>query len=338
MKRYFHLFKSQEGWIKALVGAVILLALGGGVVLALRGGSPFRPKPEVVLSRAYQKMVGLKSWHVQSREEVKGVEGTSGDFVYNLDLSFDNRQPKSQKGEGSFDIRGESGKNSFSVKGEIKRIGEITYQKLTDLRSSQTSQSQEILLLAMKGRWFKFDPKKIKEFLKIFPAEQREKLEKEIGENEEYWKRLSGLMNNKNLYVVEKQLPDDKIGHKKAYHYLVRINTSQFKKEVSKLLSPMPELKGMDKLNQFFEEVSQAKGDLWIGKRDLYIYRIKIAKKIETSSGQKILLSIEVDYSKFNQPFQIKPPADSVGIEELIKEIIYLEKGGYKAKSPSSKP
>ncbi|MFH1671609.1 MAG: hypothetical protein ABH889_02450 [Candidatus Portnoybacteria bacterium] len=76
-------------------------------------------------------------------------------------------------------------------------------------------------------------------------------------------------------------------------------------------------------LNDFLEKVGDITAEVWIGKQDNLLYRIKSEKEIDLNQfGEEgnLVLTLDINFSEFNKPTKVDPPEDSKTIEELFPE------------------
>jgi len=159
-----------------------------------------------------------------------------------------------------------------------------------------------------------------------------------------------------DLLKIKEVLPDKKIDGVEVYHYVVVLDKEGVKKTVPELIeifekmflmgleqqkdewfSEMLErqweeskkemLAGLDEgLDYFFERAGEFSAELWIGKEDYYLYKIKFEKLIDINKFDPreeitLRLGFDMNYSNFNQPIIIEPPQDYKTLDEIL---IYL--------------
>lgn len=94
----------------------------------------------------------------------------------------------------------------------------------------------------------------------------------------------------------------------------------------------------LQELDEFLEKMKEITFELWIGKRDFYLYRIKFDQIIDIAEfipeefllekpeeRLKLVLGFDVYYSNFNQPLKIEPPEEYKTLEEIFSPMIIEE-------------
>jgi hypothetical protein len=323
---------------------IVLAILGVGITLATRLWdplwNPFRPEPEEVIEKMSTEMGGLKTIHsrtkidMSSREEAKEVFKLSLDFTNDLDKT-DSQNPKSA---GEFYLNFEAEEIGIAFGGEGKTIGKDFYLKLTIVPSIPES---PINVNQLKDQWIKIDEESIRNLLESSGAPiDTSEIEKAKEKQKEILQRFQTLIKGKKLYIVKKEFPDEKIGNLKTYHYLVALNKEEIKKLIPELLKeliktgifPQPptetewqefEKEFPKKFDEFFAKIGDIEGEIWIGKKDLYLYEIKGEKEIDLSKFEegakgKITAKLDTDFSNFNQPLKIETPTEFKTLEEIF--------------------
>jgi Mor family transcriptional regulator len=298
------------------------------------------------------RMEKLKTLHSEGKIDwsVKDVEEP-----FSLSLNFksdiDGKDPQTPKSEVNFGLLMEAEEKEFSIGGETKTIGKTSYYRLTKLTFPKEEIPLEaepmlnLVIKLIKDKWLKIDPESILNALRKIAEMTGEELPPEIEEQfkkfsqiqEKIQKKIEELLRGKKFFLPKKELPDEKIGEKKLYHYLVSLNKEELKKTIVELLKAMSEIIGkpieeeeikefQEEFDKFFEKIGGIEAEIWIGKKDLYLYKIKAKKeidlsKIEPEEKGRIIIKVEVDFSNFDQPIEIKAPEEFISIEEIIEAI-----------------
>jgi len=189
---------------------------------------------------------------------------------------------------------------------------------------------------------------------------------------------LKKLTSDKKFYSVKKELRDEKIEGTKVYHYLVVLNREEIKRLILEITEiyidisykkmfevfpeefrPSPEdieygkrtmIEAMEKgFNEILEKIGNIESEIWIGKKDFYLYRIRGEKEFEWEKEmysymfepaakekikEKITVKFDMNLSNFNKPVKIEPPERYKGLEEVLIPLIeaQLEESRQKAK------
>ena len=350
-------------FVKVIVGVIILLVVGVGMALATRVWdplwNPFRPSPDEVIEKMALEIGELKTVHSRTKIDITGKEDAKEVFKLSMDFDSDsdNTEPENPKSAGEFYITLAFEGMEFSLAGENKTIGEDSYLKLTTLPALPFLQPFfEILgidLSQIKDQWIKLDEES---FSKALTPEIEAEMQKE--KQAEIIQKFQALLKNKKLYIVKREFPDKEIWGEKTFHYLVALNKEEIKKLMPELfeilwkyyLEPqfemmMPMLLPSEQpaepkeevrteflktVNEFLEKISEIQAELWIGKKDYLLYKIKGEKEIDLSKFEetmkgKIIAKLNIDFSNFNQPLKIEAPAEYKTLEKIFKIPAFLQ-------------
>ena len=334
--------------VKIIIIIVILGVVGTGIALGSRiwdpVWNPFRPSPEKVIERMLTNMNDIKALHFESRIEIETKEDTkafkiSMNFAGDLDTT-DSQNPKST---GDFDLAIIYEGMQISLIVNTKSIGEISYFKINQIPLPLQLPLAFFGIDAnqIENQWIKIDKKALE---KLGGGEAYLK-EGEISkeQQEAMIEKVRKLFEERKFYYIKEELPDEKINGKKTYHYLLSLDKEGIKEIIPELIKimgeispggavPMPAEEEISKgINEFFEKVGEITADIWIGKKDNFLYKVKGEKeidilgefkdknKLDGKAGRIIsIIKIDFDFSDFNQPVEIKPPEDFKSLEEII--------------------
>ncbi len=326
--------------IKVVIGIVILGVVGAGVCLGARVWdpiwNPFRPSPEKVIEEMLTNMEEVKTLHSKGEIDITSKEGVS---EFNLSIGFegdsnaiDSENPKSA---GSFDITTTVNGIQFSSAMESKIISNITYLKLNTLVVPPDLESLLLMfginLNEIKGQWIKID----KEAMENLTGQTYVPQETSKDEQEKMIKKLQELFAERKIYYIEKEMPDEKINGKEAYHYLLALDKEEIKKITPELFEVIKESSGQSLgwgsgttfiagiFSELFDKLGDITAEMWIGKKDKLLYKIEGEKEIDLSKFNEkdegvINLKIVFNFSNFNQPVEIKAPEISKSLEEIL--------------------
>ena len=145
---------------------------------------------------------------------------------------------------------------------------------------------------------------------------------------------------------IKKKLPDEKINGINNYHYLISLDKTELREIIPEMLKisrgnnlgleylPEPEKERIleeasDNINEFLDKIGDIDFEVWVGKRDKLLYRLKAEKEIdiskfreEKSLSQKlegnINIKLESNLSDFNKEMNIEAPKEFKLIDEVI--------------------
>lgn len=308
---------------------VIIAVLVAGIVAA--GGAlatqtwdplwnPFRPEPDQVIDKTVESGKKIKTVYSEATLDLK-TEGATEPFSLNLTMEgdSDNSDPKTPKSR--MDLEAELGIEGveFSFSLTSRTIGDSAYFKVTEIPAPALPTEQA---RGLKNQWVKAE-------LKPEQAEQKKKVMKEIQE----------LFDIKKLVEVEQELADQQLNQSQCYHYLVRLNQEELKEVLVELLESMAsefsptelteqqrqQMRGEmeEDLDEFFNKVGPIEGEIWIGKKNFFLRRIKTKKEITADQWKeikqgKLVFDLEMTFSNFNQPVEIKVPEGAKPLKEIL--------------------
>ncbi len=161
------------------------------------------------------------------------------------------------------------------------------------------------------------------ESLKIIKEENfnlSKRKEQEIGK----------LIQNSTLFQVSKKLPSEKINNIKVYHYQLTLNKKNwinFLNEASKIIEEHPlSDKKIEELNKDFNSLVDWKEEVWITKKDLLPYKIKVSFGIKEAGDKAVppvaKINFEIEFKNFNKDNLIKidKPQSYIGIKEVVEK------------------
>jgi len=344
---------SKKIFISVLV--LVLIFLGGltGVLASKIWDplwNPFRPEPEEVIERMALEMEKVKT--SQGKTELSLIASNEGKFELKLNSEgkIDKSQPEKSQYGSSFNLivsvteKGESMGMKFALPGELKIIDETGYIKLTTLPAVPFLGMLGIDLSQIEDQWIKIDQESMIEFMKEMVGENwtpemertyKKSTEKQKVIQKELQEKMRKVLMKKKLCLVKEELPDEKINGKKVYHYLVALNQEELltaTPEIWKLMEEvmskeygiapnLEEKEFKEKSKEILDKIGEIGGEIWIGKKDYLLYRIKGEKSIDLSKFEekgRILISLNLENSKFNQPVKIKAPSEYKTLDEIL--------------------
>jgi hypothetical protein len=265
-------------------------------------------------------------------------------------IDRDKTEVENQKIKTDFNINLSEGKEEYSLSGKDILIGKNNFIKFENFPLLDFLTKIGFYPNEIKDRWLKFDFETTKELLETIEKEIEieglvENLERTKIIREETGKKLKDLLAGKEFYFVKKELPDEKIDGKKAYHYILVLNRKEIKKilpDFMKIYSwaifniipenfqPSPQDKERivadltEKIDQILEKIGETEFEIWIGKKDFLIYKIELKKEIgltELDGGGSLSIKLNINFSNFNEKVNVIQPAEFSTIKEVFEEI-----------------
>ena len=333
--------------VKIVVGAVILTVVVAGVALGARIWdplwNPFRPSPEKMIEKMADKMGEVKTFHSDMNIAIKTTGAQPAQMSIKLNGDSDIADSQNSKTAMNFDfqIADEKTGGNLSLAGEMKTIKDISYFKISKINLPSKLELYLMMFGIDKGKfigqWLKID-KKTAESLGSGTATNQPELPKE--KQEKIKKELESLFKKKKIYNA-KEMPDEKVNGKKAYHYILSLDREKIKEIIPELFGIMKESSegsskdaleklgtaDMEKLtqsiDQFLDKINGLDVDVWIGKKDYLLYRVKADKEIDASvlkegANGKLAINFDLKLSKFSQPIKIEAPKKFLDLNDIL--------------------
>jgi hypothetical protein len=338
--------------MKFIIGAIAIVIIGAAASLALGiwdpVWNPFRLPPEKVIEKAVTRMTEkAETWHSEIKFDFSAKEGETEKIKLSAAMAGDSDFSDSEnlKSDGNFDLAAEIEGMQFRLAGENKVIGKTSYFKLNVFPAlpmlEPLFQLMGFNIAGLKNQWIKIDEENTKNLLNSLglpftPESEEDKIkEKEIVE------KFQTILKNKKLYLVKKEFSNEKIGKERVYHYAVILNKEEIKELFPELLKTLIEMTQSDslpaeidwqefqkesstKLDEFFQKTGDFEAEIWIGKKDFYLYKVKMEKEfnwLENEIKMTMAIRFDIAFSNFNQPLKIEPPKDYKILEELFTPV-----------------
>ncbi len=304
--------KNNKLVLKIVAGVVGLVLISGGVVLGARLWdplwNPFRPSPEKVLSKMINND-SAKKLHIDSNIDLirKGNETGGISIVFSEDLEANDEE--NIKSKGSFDMVIESEGIQFLIGLEVLSDGADSFFRINKI---PTIPGLGLDFGSLKNQWIKNDSK-------------TSSFDKGILKN----------VSANNL-VIKKQLADEKINNQKAYHYVVGFKEEGIDQLINKIYDSVnDELSSStigevidtseleDSKSQLKEVLMGLEVEIWVGKKDYSLYKIKINEK---EFDNDWFVAFDMEFSELTEPLVIEIPSEYSTIEDIMMILIF---GGF---------
>lgn len=327
----------MESIAKVIIGILIVAVVGAGVALATKSWNPnwnpFGLSPDKVLEKTADAQKKIKSSHVKGLVKVNltelpastvsemNIDKIEAEFNFEGDADqSDPDQPKSKMQiSGSVSTDG----TEFSGKAEMKSSGDVLYGKVSQLPAgSFVPQWAD----QFEGQWIKFDPSQL-----------QQQTDQEI-DSAKLQKEMEKIIDISELLEVKKEFPSEKVGGVTSYHYLVRLNKEETKKEAVEIAEVTKDLnqqaETVDKeeikkqIDKLFEKAGPLEAELWIGKDKFRIRKLRFEGEFELkeldkeAEGGKLSLVFEAEYSDYGKTVKIKKPDNVKSWQEVMAAIM----------------
>ncbi len=129
---------------------------------------------------------------------------------------------------------------------------------------------------------------------------------------------VSEMKSNPPFGVIQR-MEDSAIEGTAVYHYKTAFDKVRFVEIYSQVFGTK-----RDKMINFIEQVQISEIDYYVGKKDLYPYKIEfnVTSLPETTKDTSVNMVISLSLGDFNESVDIYAPEKSVSVEELLNSII----------------
>lgn len=335
----------------AIAAALALLLFGGG---ALAAWLFYFQSPERILSQAQAKSQQIKSSSFSGQLNLEVEAPGLNDFLSTLNgsaspapnlpistkaaigatVNFEGKTDVSDKShpklDFSFDLVNKdqpvTNQNAFGA--ELRLLDQLIYLQLKE--------SAWLPLGDLKNQWIKIDLAALKKQAEQMGAKTETNQSWQLT-NEQTQKLLVEVQKLKILKIT-RQLPGEKIDNQNTYHYAYAIDKEALKKLILELpdilnLSAETRLTDQQKqdLDKAFSSLSEINGEIWIGKKDLFLRResIKFGVQVDEKDVQgSAKMDLTIENKDINQPVVVETPAQTKSLEEVIGPLLQGFLGG----------
>jgi len=128
-------------------------------------------------------------------------------------------------------------------------------------------------------------------------------------------------------YEIEKELKDKAINEINVYHYYLSLDSELVKESLhifwENLMNISENMEiDFEVMDDFLKETEKIYFEIWIGKENMNIYRIRSEKEMDMSKvlPEKggVKTKFEINYSNFNKELEIIPPEDYIDFKEVF--------------------
>lgn len=332
-----------------LIPVILVLVVGGfvGWMVFFR-----EPNPEDVVGRMMLAMDKVRSLHYEA-----AVEGTADlsnlpiqsespltlftpqekEIMVNLlirgDYSeTDSGEPSSSASTLEFNITTPGAPAALAaVTLDMRYADKVSYLALTDV----TSAFLPIDVAAVRNKWYKFEGQKA---LEEFEARKEAVTLEEApstGFDAEKVKAINDLTARTDFFEVTERLGDEEVGGIISRHYKVKLNlaaTRSFIHEVAVIVDAEITDQNRMGLDRLMEELQDFTGELWIGRRDNLLYRMKwtlpFSITVEENEVPVTVLGT-TNLSKFDEPVTVEAPAGAEDVQKFLEDLLGGLLGGF---------
>jgi len=210
-----------------------------------------------------------------------------------------------------------SDKPTLDFGGELRRLEQTDYVRFSVLPEALGA----VKIGSFKDKWLGFDIEQLRRNIDSpffgAPGRTMDELDQQY--------LIDQFRTTPFLRFIER-LPSGTIGGVSAYHYQVRPEILYIKDYViqSETMRLGRELtkKEREFIDTFFANVTAEDGEIWVGKKDYYLYRLRLRFRYDDGRRRGVL-SLTINLSKFNAPVEVaKPPGETQIIDDILRSLL----------------
>lgn len=330
---------------KKTIAVIISIILGVAIV----GGSVFGyfyyfQSPERIFQKMIENMAKVKSAEYSGKltAEVKisglsnifstdnaGLENPknqlptetkTGKFFINFSGASDLHDLNKPKAKFALDISTKTLPHVFGL--EARGFKDAEYFKVTNVPNLGLFD-----LSFLKNQWIKLDSEAI---INNLEGGKLEEPTNEVQNNQkltpEQIKLIKEAFRRAKIFRITEKLASEKINGIKTHHYKVTVDKKELIQliyKISRIENKSPTEKELQELNKSLQAIEIPEAEIWIGKKDLLLYKILLELNIKEAEKVKLesKITVSVQFKNYNQPVQIEAPSSSKSGEEIIEKI-----------------
>ena len=301
--------------------------------------------PQIAINGMLEKMKTVTSSSVVAQVQVSLKTGdvTQGSASINITGGNDVTDINNPKSESSISFSSSpSGSATPTTTASLNliTIGDVAYIKLNN-----------IVLPADNSLMLGSDISQLQnKFFKIDQESSNVLSETDIGSSQipviDAQTRLDLGKNIRDLFLTgdsmtfKAKLSDEKVGGNDTYHYLLTIKKEKIQELLNQIMdtqatqSAEPGTQSNETqtaLESAVDAIGAVDVEVWIGKSDNFLYRVKTNKTLDIGKIMPILnlqvnIVLDATYSNYNKALNIQEPQDAQKIEDVILPMITAQK------------
>lgn len=298
---------------KLLIFTIILL-----LFLIIGGGATayyfyFRITPEELADLMIDKMLKAKSFAYNGELLIMGEEN------FNIKMNGQQDSLDSQNKKHNLLINA----NIINPLGNLNPTAEIRWLK----EDSFFKINLENLPIAgldlgqSNNQWIKIDQNNTttKNLLPLNQSNFPQKL------TAEQLNQLKNLFADLNLFKNLKELEKEKINQITVRHLAFEISKQAVEKFIIDYYKNILNLplndRNQNELKEVINELPILAGEMWIGKKDFYLYQFKLPLELNQKNPISNINFI-IQFNQYNESFNITPPASYKNLSEILNSLI----------------
>ncbi len=284
--------------IPILIFAAVLMV--GGYF----GYTKYYLSSERIYAQMTNKMQNVKKGHIDAQATVNlgGAKSLLDLFLFAVpELS-------EFKVSGDYDLTDENNKK-FNLRAQLSQLSQDVFD--IQMRSRDQKTYYFIDYASSYSGDFRYYPKA------WFIQKSKDYVDPSIS------REIKNIVPLQNAVISIAKLSDTNIGKLNVYHLSLTLDDREFGKNIQRILEAKLQVKKDDtddrKIKKLLENIIHKKTEVYIGKNDMYLYRIHQELESEID-GATARLAVEINFSDFDNISDISNPGEFVEVAFDPKE------------------
>ena len=294
------------------------------VVFLGAGCNPFANSPEENLAEMRKKMTDINSVEYQADISVKDVkksnsqdskQGEVNQFLsgplskadkFNIKLSGKSSLENYFEPKSKLNISASVPSSDQDIKLNLRQVNNVNYLNVSSLGPLQSSPMAAMLGSKLIGNWIKLPKSQNKD-------NDKKLTQKEISD-------IKDVIRNTNFFTVVKDLGEENVNGRSAYHYLIKANKSEiknFNKRIKEITNSKDE-KNNQWMTKNLEQLKDKEFDIWITTKEKYLYKLSIKDLAAEGKNRNSTIDLTLNLSNYNSEVNVGQPENVKSIGELM--------------------
>ncbi|MCH7552145.1 hypothetical protein IIB49_02030 [Patescibacteria group bacterium] len=294
--------------------------------------NPFRPSPEKILLQAFENSTTIESAKTDIRIDIDFEQEGRKLFEATITVSGSNQTVDgAQRGMGSIEGKLHQEGTDITFEAAYRVVDDKIYINVITFPVfyiQAFTGIDDLALEKLRNQWIEFETKN------LFPdktnLEREEKLEKTI---QNLQKNAKELLEEEELLTDLTYLSDETLEGTRTYHLsftvknegILKLVTKAILREASSEVSPYNFQLLEATFAETFGKIEDIPVEIWVGKNDFLLYRIRVEKDFDIGKTVETPLSLQrvisfvfqIDMAYSNKPLNIQAPENTKTLQEI---------------------
>ncbi|MAF79744.1 hypothetical protein CL629_01555 [bacterium] len=319
---------------------IAVLVIGAGAFGYLPGFQSLAP--EEVIQKMFSRLSDIRSLEYSGEVEAlfdtggvpiggagfssltRSFSGGVGIFSISFDGAFDYRDSEDPLYSLSLRVEDDSLlEKSVVADVEARVLDGIVYIKL-----NRVPELDIFDISFLQGQWVKIDPEVLRKQFGLNAEEYFANIQEQQGVSLRQAEDIREAVSRVQILDVTDVLPDEKIGGVDTHHYAFTVRKEGLRELVIDLYYNTQghslDERELAEFDRNLELAEFPNGEIWIGKKDSFPYKLVLSSVAEDSYGYGFTgsFSTVLLFKSFNQPVRVDVPASAIPLEEIFGALL----------------